>query len=262
MSSGPDVGALLALSKTAAQSVGEQLVRWSTEGMNSYHQQAETPREIKAAVDQLADQELLTLLRPAALPILSEESGLVAGASRDGYRFIVDPLDGTFNFVKSLGPCAVSVALWKFEEPVFGVIFSLTDGRLAWGGPGLGAFCDGRPIAVSSTGSASVASVCTGIPARLDLEDPEAIGGLVAVMKTFSKVRMVGSAAVALLNVAMGRADAYAERGIMLWDVAAGLAIVEGAGGHTCRTPAGRPHALNVVATNGRLRWPEGAGGW
>jgi myo-inositol-1(or 4)-monophosphatase len=64
------------------------------------------------------------------------------GQQKSEYWFIVDPLDGTFNYVKGLGPCAVSIALWQDQKPIFGVICNLLEKQLILGGKGLGAFCD------------------------------------------------------------------------------------------------------------------------
>lgn len=245
--------ALLALAKMAATRAAARLLDGIAPGDRSYAHSKELPREIKAAADLVLEQEILETLQAAGLPILTEESGYVAGASGSDRWFIVDPLDGTFNFVKRLGPCAVSIALWQGQRPVFGVIYDLLLRQLAWGGPELGAFADDQPITVSAVSEFAQASICTGFPARFDLEDDAAMQGFIRLIRPFSKVRMLGSAASALLQVARGSADAYAERDIMLWDVAAGIAIVEGAGGATRRTQLGGEWRYDVVAANSSL---------
>ena len=212
------------------------------------------PREIKARADSALELEILEALQKTGLSILSEESGLIEGQRDPDYLFIVDPLDGTYNFVKDLGPCSISIALWRNARPAFGVIFSLPDASLLWGGRGLGAFCDGRPVCVSATASMAHGCICTGIPARLNVEEGSPLARLGSLFRSFAKVRMLGSASISLASVAMGRADAYSEQGIMLWDVAAGLALVEGAGGAIRWTVAGgAEHSLNVDASNGLL---------
>jgi len=250
----PEEAGLLELSKSVALRAGRCLLD-SALDLRSYAHSNAHPREIKALADTVLEREILDGLGATGLPILSEEAGWVGEARDARLTFIVDPLDGTFNFVKGLGPCAVSIALWERESPVFGVIYSLRDRQLYWGGARHGAFRDGERIAVSTTGSLASASLCTGFPARLDLNSERVRDKFWRTVGAFSKVRMMGSAAMSLVNVATGAADAYCEQQIMLWDVAAGLAIVEGAGGATRFVSATKEDAMDVSATNGNLSW-------
>ena len=187
------------------------------------------------------------------MPILSEESGHLAGKSGSGYWFIVDPLDGTFNFVKGLGPSAVSIALWKELSPVFGVIYNLSEKALYWGGKELGAYCGDQKISVSDVLDKSKASICTGFPVRFNVDSETSMQHFWNLIKPFAKIRMIGSAAVSVLYVAKGVADIYSEQNIMLWDVAAGLAIVEGAGGNYRIDETDISYAYNVTAWNSCL---------
>jgi myo-inositol-1(or 4)-monophosphatase len=200
------------------------------------------------------EQQILQSLSVAELPILSEESGLTASTHPSSLRFIVDPLDGTFNFVKELGPSAISVALWNDQRPVFGVIYSLLERQLTWGGIDIGAFVEGRRIAVSDVSDPAVASICTGFPVRLDMDDEHSMLSFWRTVKPYAKVRMFGSAAASLLRVANGSADVYSENRIMLWDIAAGVAIVQGAGGDYVMKPAGGEEwCYQVFASNPAL---------
>ena len=249
----PESLELLELSKSIALRAGQRLLDADRPDYNEYVHCQDNPREVKALADTVMEKDILDALIPTGLPILSEESGYISGQPGAEYIFIVDPLDGTFNFVKGLGPSAVSIALWKNQRPVFGVIYSLLDRKLAWGGAGMGSYCDDQRLSVSSTSIIAKASICTGFPARLDVQNEIAMQNFLSIVKPFAKVRMLGSAAVSLLNVARGSADAYSEQDIMLWDVAAGIAIVEGAGGSTHFVGASTEHALNVYASNGIL---------
>ena len=251
-----DTAALLALACQVARRAGARLLDAAGDGHKQYVHSARHPREIKAVADTVLEREILEALRPTGITILSEESGLLPGAETSPLRFLVDPLDGTFNFVKGLGPSAVSIALWHGDTPVFGVIFNLLDRRLTSGGPGLGAACEGRPIAVSATAAPGEGAICTGFPVRFDLANDEATRRFLATVKPFAKVRMIGSAAASLLLVATGAAEVYTEQAIMLWDVAAGLAIVEGAGGRVVARPGTDRHTLDVFASNGRIAAP------
>ena len=248
-----EIGELLALVRATVEHAGRRLAYSRTDPDLDYVTSSEYPREVKALADVVLEQEILAQLTPTGISVLSEESGRVDGECDSGYRFIVDPLDGTFNYLHNLGPWAVSVALWREATPVFGVVYAAADDAIFWGGPNLGAFCNDDPIAVSETSDRNRASVCTGVPARADLEDPVFRNQLWEVVSTFGKVRMFGSAAVSLVLVASGVADAYCEKGIMIWDVAAGVAIVEGAGGSKSCLPGRTEFSVDVFASNGRL---------
>lgn len=248
-----DVDALLELAKSAAIQAGRRLLDGMDEGNRNYAHCLDHPREIKAIADTVLDKEILQVLASTELAILSEESGYIPAQCHSNYWFIVDPLDGTFNFVKGLGPSAVSIALWEGDRPVFGVIYSLAERRLAWGGVGIGAFADGRRIAVSDISSCAQASICTGFPVRFDLTNDSAMDNFWRLVRSFAKVRMLGSAAASLLHVATGAADAYSEQNIMLWDVAAGLAIVDGAGGKIAMQKTGTDWCYRVFASNAAL---------
>lgn len=248
-----ELNALLELSKSAAARAGARLVGSLSQGDKSYVHSLENPREVKALADSVLEEDILRALSSTKLPVLSEESGYVAAPGSSKYWFIVDPLDGTFNFVKGLGPSAVSIALWEEQKPVFGVIYDLMERQLAWGGPGLGAYADGRSLSVSQTSDPGRASLCTGFPARFDFDGDQAMQDFWQLVKPYAKVRMLGSAAVSLLHVARGSADMYSEQDIMLWDVAAGIAIVEGAGGQGILTATDRKWCHDVFASNAAL---------
>ncbi len=244
---------LLDLSKSIATQAGLRLLDSFSQDHKSYVHCLDHPREIKAVADTVLEKDILQALAPTGLPILSEESGYIPGQQGSKYWFIVDPLDGTFNFVKGLGPSAVSVALWEDQKPIFGVIYSLLERQLVWGGAGMGAYCDGQPILVSDTSNKAEASICTGFPVRFDMASDHVMQNFWRMASPFAKVRMLGSAAVSLLLVARGAADVYSERNIMLWDVAAGLAIVEGAGGSYIKHETDCNWSYNVVASNGHF---------
>jgi myo-inositol-1(or 4)-monophosphatase len=250
----PETPVLLQLAKSAALKAGTRLLDSSPAVDRSYVHSPQLSREVKAAADTVLEQDLLQSLAGAQLTVLSEESGYLPSPQRSKLWFIVDPLDGTFNFIKGLGPCAVSIALWDEQRPIFGVLYDLVERQLAWGGPGLGAFIDDRPISVSGAATPQQASICTGFPARFDVENERAMRDFCRLVSPYAKVRMIGSAAMALLHVARGSADVYLEQSVMLWDVAAGIAIVQGAGGETvfnkCEDAEWR---YDVVASNATL---------
>jgi myo-inositol-1(or 4)-monophosphatase len=249
----PELDELLDLAKTAVMLAGRRLLDEAAPQDTSYIHAPNQRREIKAGADAVMETEVLRGLAGARLSILSEESGYVASQPGGRYWFIVDPLDGTFNYVKGLGPSAISVALWEDQTPIFGVIYSLMERQLFWGGKGLGAFSGTTRISVSGTSNQSEASICTGFPVRLDVESAPVMQRFWRTVKPYAKVRMFGSAAVSLLRVAQGSADVYSESRIMLWDVAAGIAIVQGAGGEYVMEKAGDAWCYDVFASNPAL---------
>ncbi len=248
-----DVNDLLVIVKSVAEKAGLQLLEGANYEHKNYIHSNEQPKEIKALADTILEKDILQHLIPLGLPILSEEAGYLAGDDDSGYYFILDPLDGTFNFVKGLGPCAVSIALWNDRKPVFGVIYDFFEKQLIWGGGEFGAYCDGQKISVSDTLYKDKASICTGFPVRFNVESEASMKCFWNLVSPFAKVRMLGSAAMSLVNVAKGAAEVYSEKNIMLWDVAAGLAIVEGAGGtyNICETDD--EWSYDVIATNGHI---------
>ena len=241
------------LSKTIATQAGLRLLGSFSQEHKNYVHCRENPKEIKALADSVLERDILDGLAPTGLSILSEESGYIPAKRTSTYWFIVDPLDGTFNFVKGLGPCAVSIALWDDQKPIFGVIYDLTERQLVWGGAGIGAYADGQRVSVSETSSQARASICTGFPARFDVARDHAMQEFWKMVSPYAKVRMLGCAAASLLHVARGSADAYSEQDIMLWDVAAGLAIVEGAGGAFSMKKTDHPWSYTVCAANAHL---------
>ncbi|MBU6299901.1 MAG: inositol monophosphatase, partial [Alphaproteobacteria bacterium] len=120
------------------------------------------------------------------------------------------------------------------------------------GSAGGGAFLNGMPITVSSVAAPEQAALATGLPARRDYSQ-SAMGGVARNLARWHKVRMFGTAATSLAYVAAGRIDAYQESSIMLWDVAAGWALVEAAGGKVRATLLSSPAVLNFAAANFHL---------
>ena len=248
-----DLDGLLALSKSIASKAGSCALDRLSQHDKGYIHCLDFPKEVKSLADEILNREILDSLAPLGIPILSEESGYLFSNAPTDYHFIVDPLDGTYNFIKGLGPSAVSIALWRKKTPVFGVIYSFAGRELFWGGAGIGAFVDDKPVFVSNTETVSKASICTGFPVRFDTDDSQEMKMFWNIIAPFGKVRMIGSAAMSLMYLARGSADAYFEKNIMLWDVAAGIAIVEGAGGTSCVTQSSIEHSLNVFSSNGRI---------
>lgn len=209
-------------------------------------------REMKAFADQFIEKHLIFELGKRGVPILSEECGSKGATQDSDYLFIIDPLDGTFNYVRNFGACAISVALWHKDEAVFGVIYDLDRRELYWGGKHYGAFCNSHQLGVSTITEIEKSLVCSGFPVRYDLKDLYA-DNYMAILSNFGKVRMIGSAAISIINVARGVAEAYFEKNIMIWDVAAGIAIAEGAGASYLLIPTPIAQSFDVIVSNKKL---------
>ncbi|MDO8788897.1 MAG: inositol monophosphatase family protein [Sulfuritalea sp.] len=244
---------LLELAKSATRAAGQEFRTTKPASLRQVEASLLHGKEIKLAADRILDDILLKQLLPTGISLLSEESGLVRQGVDKDLTWIIDPLDGTVNYLRGIGPSAISVALWRGGCPLFGVLYSLNADVLSWGGKGLGAWSHETPIQVSSIAHANQAVVATGVPARFQTDDDEKVSRFCKLITKFNKVRMIGSAASSLLLVAQGNADAYVEDQIMIWDVAAGLAILQGAGGVFAIDQESQTSPCRVLASNEHL---------
>ena len=241
---------LLKLSKNAVVHALDKLIELDKKNIKDYQFSNEVPREVKAGADIIIEKILIDKLSISDLSILSEESGLIKSESNSNLRFIIDPIDGTVNFIRGICNCSISVALFDGNTPVFGVLASYPSGIIAWGGKGIGAFMGEIPINVSSIKDTKKGVLCTGFPSRFEFNS-KTILEQIHLMQSFNKVRMLGSASQSLLQVAQGSVEAYVESNIMIWDIAAGIAIVEGAGGEfRINNEQDYNYPIEVIASN------------
>jgi myo-inositol-1(or 4)-monophosphatase len=169
-----------------------------------------------------------------------------------GARFIVDPLDGTTNFVHGIGHFAVSIAREVEGVVVAACVMDVMRGEVFWAERGGGAWLDGRRLTVSGERDLARAVVGTGIPHRGGADPARYLSALGSVMSDVAGIRRLGAAALDLAYVAAGRFEAFFELGLARWDVAAGALLVREAGGTVTRLD-GTPHHLHgdVLATAG-----------
>ena len=163
--------------------------------------------------------------------------------------WVVDPLDGTFNYIKGLPFCCVSIGLCCGMAPLLGVVYNFFVDDLYLGIVGKGSTKNSKSIHVSEVNEISKASIATGFPSKRDFSQCS-ISASVNDMIKYKKVRMIGSAALSLAYVAEGLVDVYKEEDIWLWDVAAGLAIVNAAGGDYRLSKLKDTFQLNVISSN------------
>ena len=192
---------------------------------------------------------------------LGEESTELKGDGRN--RWIVDPIDGTTNFLHGVPHFAISIALERAGELIAGVIYQPISDELYWAEKGNGAFVDtpnarSRKLRVSGRKNPAQALVATGIPHIAKGDHPHYLRGLESVMKQTAGIRRWGAASLDLAFVAAGRYDAYWEYGLQPWDVAAGIVMVREAGG-LISDVAGNPYVLggtSILASNFGMRDP------
>jgi len=185
-------------------------------------------------VDRTAEEmlvERLSAILPGAAFITEEET--VAQGSSD-LQWIIDPLDGTTNFLYNVPQYSISVGLKAGDELVLGIVHHVPAKELFYAWKGGGAWCNGQPIRVSNRSNMRQALVATGFP-YYDFERSEAWFAAIKVFMEQSRgIRRFGSAALDLAWVACGRFDVFFEYGLNAWDVAAGAVLVREAGGQVC----------------------------
>jgi myo-inositol-1(or 4)-monophosphatase len=200
--------------------------------------------------DLASEAAILSCLRPTGVPVLSEE----AGGAGQGRRWIVDPLDGTGNFIRHLPWFGVAVALATDDLVELGAVYAPISDELFAAARGRGATLNGARIHVSETAPLGQSCVFTSIDGGL-CSAPMRIRRFARVAERVAEMRSPNAALVDLAYVAAGRADAFWEDGLSSWDMAAGSILVEEAGG-TVSGLDGGPLRLDrraIVATNGRI---------
>ena len=182
-------------------------------------------------VDRAAEEavlDVLASLRPED-GVLAEERG--GRTEPVGRRWIVDPLDGTVNFVHAIPQVAVSVGLWDGAVPLAGAVIDVMRGEVFSAAKGEGTHLGDRPVRVSSRTNLAECVVGTGFPYDRDIHGLAYTAAMGQVMLRVRDVRRLGSAALDFAWVACGRFDGFWEYGLLPWDVAAGLLLVDEAGG-------------------------------
>ena len=186
----------------------------------------EEGRDIKLVIDQKTEELIRSHLKKTNIDILGEEYG---GQISSKIYWVVDPIDGTANYFRGLDSCCISIALFEGDECVIGIIYNFNNDQMYTAVKGEGAFLNDVKISVSDITEKSKASITTGFPASESVESSmNFLNGLVG----WKKVRMFGSAALSCAYVASGKCDYYSEKGVYLWDFAAGICLVKEAGGY------------------------------
>jgi myo-inositol-1(or 4)-monophosphatase len=208
------------------------------------------PGDFVSAADRRAEQILRDALEKArpGYGFVLEEGGIVEGTDRS-HRWHIDPLDGTTNFLHGLPQFAISVGLERDEQVVAGVIYDPIKDEMFIAERGKGAYLNNRRIRVASRIEMAEAMVVCGMPHIGRGDHGKFLREASVVMAHAGGMRRLGAAALDLAYVACGRIDAYWERGLNSWDMAAGLVLLREAGGFVSDADGGpNPMATGSIA--------------
>ena len=225
---------MLNIAVRAARRAGSIINRATLDG-GALQVRSKRANDFVTQVDRAAEAAVIDIIRQAYPDhaILGEESGELPakGTAKAEYRWIIDPLDGTTNFIHGFPQYCVSIGLERRGAMEHGVIYDPSKNELFTASKGGGAYLDDRRIRVTKCANLKDALVGTGFPfregARVDLY----LQQLKTVMTSSSAVRRAGAAALDLAYVAAGRLDAFWELGLAPWDMAAGALLIQEAGG-------------------------------
>ncbi len=234
----------------AAKSAGKYLLQ---ERKNLNLKIKSNPKDTKLIADIESEKLILDILSSESkYSVLAEE----AGKSSDNLGeifWVVDPLDGTANYNRNIPICCVSIGLISNMKPLLGVIYDFNNDDLYVGDSiNNSTTVNNIKIHVSDIQNKQDGVLITGLPFNTDYSD-KALGKLISDMQTWKKVRMIGSAAMASCYVASGKADLYEENGIYLWDILAGAAIVESAGGKAVIKNIKEDFQVDVIFSNSKI---------
>ena len=226
---------------------------------------AKTSHDIKLELDVRCQKLIEKILRSAfpKIALLGEEGD--SGATNEALRWVVDPIDGTVNFAYGIPHACVSIALQarssKFQSPtsksaeyetIVGVVYDPFTDETWTAIRGEPTRLNGHVTSVSNRKELKECIVCVGFAkSRHSLE--KALPHFIWMARRVRKMRMMGAAALGLAYVASGRFDAYVERGVSLWDVAAGGLLIECAGGKFWTEPVPGTEKIRMVASNGLI---------
>ena len=240
----------LNLAKIAAKEAGNFLISEKDNISTTIYSK---DKDIKLQADIQTEELIKSMLeKDSSFPILGEESGSSVKELGATY-WVVDPLDGTANFARNIPISCVSIALINNNFPVLGVIYDFNHNDMYSGSKQHKAQLNGLEIQTSQIQEKSLATVVTGLPVKTDFSDT-AMQKMINDFQSWKKVRMIGSAAIAACYIASGKAELYKEKGVYLWDIVAGAAIIESAGGIAKITNLRENFQVDVIFSNSEIK--------
>jgi myo-inositol-1(or 4)-monophosphatase len=211
--------------------------------------------DLVSYVDKSAEKIIVSALQ-GVLPeagFITEEKTIDQIGER--YNWIIDPLDGTTNFIHGLPVYSVSIALQDGDELVLGVVYEINQDECFYAWKDSQAYLNGEPIRVSTAPTIDKCLLATGFPYYDFTKQPAYIKIFTELMRSCHGLRRLGSAAVDLAYTACGRFDGFYEYNLNAWDVAAGIVIVRQAGGEIVNFKGGSEvlNTRELLATNGKI---------
>lgn len=242
---------LINIAVEAARNAGTIITR-AMQRMDTVKIAEKAPNDFVTEIDRRVEQEITNIIKKAypSHSILGEESGLIEG---DDYQWIIDPIDGTRNFIHGFPHFAVSIAITYKQKIEHGVIYDPLRQELFTATRGKGAQLNERRIRVSTRKHLEECLLGTGFAYRhVDRTAVLPTNILQAVLPNCADIRRAGAATLDLAYVACGRLDGFWEMGLHIWDIAAGLLLVKEAGGLICDLNGGEDYLKtgNIVAAN------------
>jgi len=211
--------------------------------------------DLVSYVDKTAEQIIVAGLEdilPEAGFITEEKTKMKIG---ERFNWIIDPLDGTTNFIHGLPVFSVSIALKEYDELVSGIVYEVNQNECFYASKDSPAYLNGKEIKVSNIDTVAGSLLATGFPYYDFTKQPAYINLFTELMKNSHGLRRMGSAAVDLAYTACGRFEAFYEYNLNAWDVAAGILIVKQAGGNVVNFTGGDEviNTRELLATNGKI---------
>lgn len=236
----------------AARKAGDFMLR-AMDRPEEFDIETKSHNDFVSNIDKTAEAIIIDQIRETFPDhaIIGEESGKQAGSSE--YTWIIDPLDGTLNFLQGIPHFAISIGIMKGRHHEHGVIYDPLRGEEFIASRGSGAQLNGKRIRVSTRSKLEDCVLATGLPpGRVESHLDEYMEGLKALTGTCRGIRRAGSAALDLAYVAAGRTDGFWEMGLSQWDIAAGIVLVREAGGFVSDLQGGESFSTSgdIVAAN------------
>ena len=241
----------LDLAKEAAKESGKLLLENKKELNKSLKS---NNKDTKLIADLKAENLIKEIIvKKSKYPILAEESGKSVEDLGDTF-WVIDPLDGTANYFRGIPICCVSIGLVKNMKPLLGVIYDFNNKDIYVGNSHTKiATLNNDNIIVSDYKKKSDGVLITGLPVNSDYSNTS-LEKIIHDMQSWKKIRMIGSAAMASCYIASGKAEMYKEKGVYLWDILAGAAIVESAGGIADISNISENFQVDVVFSNSHIK--------
>ncbi len=251
-----DIAEHLQVAISAANRAGAFVLEAEKQGNHTIHRKQDN--DFVTETDRLSEDLIISIIRDhfPSDAIFGEETG--SSGNLDHGRWIIDPIDGTTNFFRSLPNYTISIA-WEMEpfKPLVGVVFNPRQNELFWASKGGGAFLNGNPIHVSQHTLPSQALIVCVPPHRNHSLAVQYFETMYRIFLEASDLRSFGSCALELSYIAAGRIDGYYELCLGYYDMAAGICILKEAGGSFAPSDALVPFAdsrCDLVATNGLIQ--------